>query len=88
LIRRIFGGRAGVIEYCNDDDQGNSVSSSKLGVLGAFGDTTESIRGCDGNGGFQNIIGIKLKLDFHCRRQWRINNRNNLGMQKSSIDGN
>ncbi len=78
----------GAVEYCNDDDQGNSVGSSKLGVLGAFGDTAESVRGCDGNSGFRSFIGIKLELDFHCRRQWRTNNHNNLGMKKSSIDGN
>ena len=59
--------RTGVVEDRNDDDQGNGVCEGKLRVLGAFGDSGESVgsQDCDcGSGGF---VGIKFELDFHCR---------------------
>ncbi len=61
--------RAGAVEYRNDDDQSNCVGKGELRVLGAFGDSSESIgsRDCDcSSGGF---VGIKFELDFHCR-EW------------------
>ena len=59
--------RTGAVEDCNDDDQGDGVGEGELRVLGAFGDSGESVgsRDCDcGSGGF---VGIKFELDFHCR---------------------
>jgi hypothetical protein len=48
---------------------------------------TESVRGCDGNGCFRGLFGIKLELDFHCRGQLDRKRDDNLGIKKSSIDG-
>jgi hypothetical protein len=58
---------ARAVEDCNDDNQHKGIGSSKLGELGAFGDTAKSICGCNGHGGLQGFFGIKFKLDFHCR---------------------
>ncbi len=68
-----FGDRAGSIEDCYNYNQRNGVGSGKLGGLGAFEDMAESVCGCNGNGGLQGFFGVKLELDFHCRRQWGTN---------------
>jgi hypothetical protein len=79
----------GAGEDRNDDNQSNSISKGKLRVFSAFGDSSKSVGGRDGDGGSSGLIGIKFKLDFHCREQqngpetaW-----DNLGMKKSSIGG-
>jgi hypothetical protein len=41
----------------------------------------------NGNSGFGELVGIKFKLDFHCRGQEEANNLDNLGMKKSKIGG-
>ncbi len=59
----------GAVEDRNDDDQCGGVCEDKLRVLGAFGDSAESVgsRDCDcGSGGF---VGIKFELDFHCQER-------------------
>ena len=63
--------RAGAVENCYDDDQSNCVGKGELRVLGAFGDASESVgsRDCDcSSGGF---VGIKFKLELHCRERYK-----------------
>jgi len=81
--------RARAVEDRDDDNQRDSVGSGELGEFGALRDSAESVGSGDGNGGLRSFFRIKLELDFHCRGQWegRIC-RYNLGMKKSSIDGN
>jgi hypothetical protein len=55
----------GAIKDCNDDDEGNCVVEGKLRVLGAFGDSFESVGIRDGNGGFGRLFRVQFKLDFH-----------------------
>ncbi len=59
----------GAVEDRPDDDQSNSIGKGKLRVLGAFGDSSESVGSRDGNSGSSSLIGIKFELDFHCREQ-------------------
>ena len=61
--------RAGAVENRNDDDQSDSDGEGKLRVLGAFGDSSESVgsRDCDCSSG--GLVGIKFELDFHCRER-------------------
>ncbi len=78
------------VEYRNDDDQHDSVGSSKLEDFGAFRDPAEPVSGGDGNGGLRGFFGVKLELDFHChgrREERRLCRTIILGMKKSSIDG-
>ncbi len=51
----------------DDDDQSDGVGEGELRVLGAFGDSSESVgsRDCDCSSG--GLVGIKFELDFHCR---------------------
>jgi hypothetical protein len=65
----LFGGWAWTVKYRNDDDQGKGVGSSELRELCGLGEAAESVRGCDGNGGFRSFFGVKLELDFHCQGQ-------------------
>ena len=61
--------RIGAVEDCNNDDQYKSIGKGKVRVLGAFGDSSESIgsRNCNcSSGGF---VSIKFELDFHCRER-------------------
>ncbi len=55
----------GAIKDCNDDDEGNRISKGKLRVLGAFGDSSESVGSHDGNGGFGCLFRVQFELDFH-----------------------
>jgi hypothetical protein len=57
------------VEDCDDDDQSDGVGKGKLRVLGAFGNLSESVGSRNGDGGSGSLIGIKFKLDFHCREQ-------------------
>ena len=61
--------RAGAVENCDDDDQSNCVGNGELRVLGAYGDSSESVgsRDCDCSSG--GLVGIKFELDFHCRER-------------------
>jgi hypothetical protein len=61
--------QAGAVEDRDDDDQSNSVGEGELRVLGAFGDSSESVgsRDCDCSSG--GLVGIKFELDFHCRER-------------------
>jgi hypothetical protein len=45
------------------------------------------VRSRNGNSGFGGLVGIKFKLDFHCRGPEEAVNLNNLGMKKSRIVG-
>ena len=58
-------------------------------ALSAFGDSSESVGDRDCNGGPSSLIGIKLKLDFHCRKQQvgREMAKVGPGMKKSNIGG-
>jgi hypothetical protein len=57
------------LEDLNDDNQSNNIGKDKLRVLGAFGDSSKSVRSHDGDSGSGSLIDIKFKLDFHCRKQ-------------------
>ena len=59
--------QVGSVDDCNDYDEGKGVGSSKLVELGAFGDTTEPVRSCDGYSSHHSFFGVKFELDFHCR---------------------
>ncbi len=61
------GDQAGSIDDRDNDDEGEGIGSSKLVGFGAFGDTAEPVRSCDGHGGLHCFFGVKLELDFHCR---------------------
>ncbi len=71
LLRSSFLGysRVGAVENRDDDDQSDCVGKGELGVLGAFGDSSESAgsRDCDCSSG--GVVGIKFELDFHCRER-------------------
>jgi hypothetical protein len=81
--------RTVAVEDCDDDDQSDGVGKGKLRVLGAFGSPSDCIGSRNGNGGSGSLIGIKLKLDFHCRKEKGGPKEavNNQGMKKSSIGG-
>ena len=59
----------GAVENCDDNDQSDCIGKGKLRVLGAFEDLSESVgsRNCDCCSG--SLVGIKFKLDFHCRER-------------------
>jgi len=61
--------RVGAVENRDDDVQSDCVGEGELRVLGAFGDSSESVgsRNCDCSSG--GLVGIKFELDFHCREQ-------------------
>ena len=59
--------QVGSVDNCHDDNEGKGIGSSELVGFGAFGDTAEPVRSCDGHGGLRGFFGVKLKLDFHCR---------------------
>ena len=65
-----LGSRAGAVEDHDDDDQSNSVGECKLRVLGAFGDSSESVGSCDCDCSSGSLVGIKFELDFHCRERY------------------
>ena len=86
-----FRGRAGAIEDCDDNNQRECVGSGKLGELGGFGDSGESVSAGDCHGGFCGFFSVKLKLDFHCRGELAagdLERIDKLSMKKSSIGGN
>jgi hypothetical protein len=60
----------GAVENRDDDDQSDCVGKGELMVLGAFGDSSESVgsRDCDCSSG--GLVGIKFELDFHCRERY------------------
>ena len=79
---------AGAVENRDDDDQSDCVGKVELRVLGAFRDSSESVRSrnCDFSSG--GLVDIKFELDFHCREWYEEpGSADNLGMKKSSIDG-
>jgi hypothetical protein len=61
--------RTVAVEDSNDDDQSNGVGKGNLRVLGAFGNPSECVGSRNGNCGSGSLIGIKFKLDFHCRKE-------------------
>ena len=61
---------AGAVENRYDDDQSDSVGEGELRVLGAFGDSSESVRSRDCDCSSGGLVGIKFVLDFHCRERW------------------
>ena len=62
--------RAVAVQDRDDDDQSDSVGEGELRVLGAFGDSSESVRSRDCDCSSGGLVGIKFKLDFHCREQY------------------
>ncbi len=62
-----FRSQTGAVKDCNDDNEGNCIGKGKLRILGEFGDSSESIGSCDGNGGFGRLFGVQFELDFHLR---------------------
>ena len=62
-----LGDRAGSVDDCDNDNEGEGVGRSKLVGFGAFRDTTEPVCSCGGHGGLHGFFSVKLELDFHCR---------------------
>ncbi len=60
-------GQAGAVENCDDDDECKWVGSGKLGELGAWRDTAESMGGRDGDGSSGSFFGVNVKFDFNSR---------------------
>ena len=62
--------RAGAVENRDDDDQSDCVGESELRVLGAFGDSSESVgsRDCECSSG--GLVRIKFELELHCRERY------------------
>ncbi len=54
----------GAIKDCKDGDEGNCIGKGKLRVLGAIGDSSESVGNHDGYGGFGRLFRVQFKLDF------------------------
>ncbi len=59
----------GAVENRYDDDQSDCVGKGELRVLGAFGDSSESVGSRDCNCCSGSLVDIKFELDFHCR-EW------------------
>jgi hypothetical protein len=57
--------RTGAIKDCNYDDEGNRIGKSKLSILGAFGDSSETVGSRNGSGGFGCLFRVQFELDFH-----------------------
>ena len=72
LLRSSFLGnsRAGAVENRDDDEQSDCVGEGELRILGAFGDSSESVgsRDCDCSSG--GLVSIKFELEFHCRERY------------------
>jgi hypothetical protein len=62
-----FRHQMGAVKDCNDEDEGDCIGEGKLMLLGAFGDLSESVGSCNGNGGFGCRICVQFKLDFDFR---------------------
>ena len=61
--------RPGAVENRDDDDQSDCIGKGELKVLGAFGDSLESVGSRDCNCSSGGLVGIKFELDFHCRER-------------------
>jgi hypothetical protein len=57
----------GAIKDCNDGNEGNRVGEGKLRVIGALGDSSESIASRNCISGFGRLFCVQFKLDFHFR---------------------
>ena len=67
LLRSSFlDSRVGAVENSDDDDQSNCVGKGELRVLGAFGDSSESVGSRDCDCSSVGLVGIKFELDFYC----------------------
>jgi hypothetical protein len=62
------------VKDCYDGNEGNRVGEGKLRVLGAFGDSSESVGSHDGNGGFGCLFRVQCELDFHFCASKRVRN--------------
>ena len=60
----------GAVENRNDDYPSGCVGEGELRVLGAFGDSSESVGSRDCNCSSGGLVGIKFELDFHCRERY------------------
>jgi hypothetical protein len=60
-----FWHQAGAVKDCNHSNEGNCIGKGKLRVLGAFGDSSESVGSPDDNSGFDHLFHVQFKLDFH-----------------------
>ncbi len=67
---RLLDSRADAVEDRDDDDQSDSVGEGELRVLGAFGDSSESVRSRDCDCSSGGLVGIKFELDFHCQERY------------------
>ena len=70
LLRSRFLGYQRAVENHDDDDQSNCIGEGKLRVLGAFGDSSESVGSRDCYCISGGLVGIKFELDFHCRERY------------------
>ncbi len=66
--------QAGVVKDCNDGNEGNCGGKGNLRVFGAFGDSSESIGSCNGNGGFGHLFCVQFELDLHFCASKRVEN--------------
>ena len=69
--------RAGSVDDCNNDDEGEGVDSSELVGFGAFGDTAEPVHSSNGHSSLHGFFSVKFKLDFHCRAAMGVTENNN-----------
>ena len=80
--------RAGSVDDRYDNNEGKGAGSSKLVGFGAFGDTAEPVRSCDGHGGLCRFSMSSSSLISIAGRRWGAPKTIILSMEKSSIDGN
>ncbi len=52
--------RTVAVEDCNDDDQSDGVGKGESRVLSTFGNPSECIGSCNGNGGSGSLISIRF----------------------------
>ena len=58
--------QAGSVDDRDNDNEGKGIGSSELVGFGAFGDTAEPVRSCDGHSSLCSFFSVKLELDFDC----------------------
>ena len=74
---RFLWDQAGSVDDCDDDDESKSIDSSELVGFGAFGDTSEPVRSCDGHCSLCGFFSVKFELDFHCRAAMGVTENDN-----------
>ena len=71
-----------VDDDCHDYDERKGIGSGKLVGLGAFGDTAELVRSCDGYSSLCGFFGVKFELNFHCQAAMGGTKDNNSGYEE------